>query len=525
MKLNFTKFFITTLFISSYLVSHSQLEHRCATMNHYADAIEGNPQLLLQSAKMEALAKDWVSKDNSTKSNNPVSIPVVFHIVYNQGQAAAQDIPDATVHAVLKSLNQDFRRFNLDKTNTRPIFDSIAGDSKIQFCLATVDPNGNATNGIIHKSTTEANFDIFGGDYDKVKKDATGGSEFWPTSDYLNIWVCNLSGAFGTSVLGFASLPNISVPGLAIDGVVVHYEAFGVTGSVLGTPVRGRTVSHEVGHFFGLRHIWGDDGSIFGGATCDSTDYAYDTPMAQDNSQQSGCSFSKNSCSNEKPYWGNLDPPDMVENYMDYSQETCQNAFTFGQVDRMDFFLNDPKRSGLLQSNGCAGKYFEANFTTSGDYCSGPTVNFTGSNLGDSAVSYLWDFGDGSALVSQQNPTYTYNNPGVYLVRFAAFNALGEIATYEAWLNTNCQPLSISSNKLETFRIYPNPVSNNLNIELNHANGSYQIFNSVGQLIMSNTINNKIMSIPFGEFPNGVYNLRIESDHKISFQKIVKKQP
>ncbi|MCI5055388.1 MAG: M43 family zinc metalloprotease [Flavobacteriales bacterium] len=517
MKLNFTALTILIALFTCNFSLKSQNIQRCATMQHYHQQLQQTSSLVSKSNKMEAQVQHWIENHNHQKSGGATIIPVVFHIVHNQNDPN-QNIANATVYEVLESLNRDFRRFNPDQTNTRAIFDTIAADSKIQFCLASIDPSGNPTNGIINKVTTESDFslDFFSPNYDKVKQDATGGSEYWPTDDYLNIWVCNLTGAFGPGLLGFASLPNISVPGLNIDGVVVHFEAFSANSSMnIGggsTPIRGRTVTHEVGHFFGLRHIWGDDGTPFGGATCDSTDHASDTPMAEDNSQQSGCSFSKNTCSNEKPFWGSIDPPDMVENYMDYSVETCQNAFTRGQMDRMHGFLNDPTRSGLLVSHGCNGKSFSAIFTSEKDFCQSQTVNFISTMSGDSAVDYFWDFGDGSAFSTQQNPTHTYSAPGIYHVRFGAFNAAGEVASHETLLNTYCIAAGIEEENQILSAVYPNPATDFINIEFRESlNSQIDIFTPFGSNVISQSLSDLKNAVDISDLSPGTYILNIRN--------------
>lgn len=263
------------------------------------------------------------------------TIPVVVHIVYEN---AAENLADSVIFNQIAKLNEDFRRLNADTSNMRTDFETIVGDSFIQFELATEDPDGNPTTGITRTSTTVGSFFGVGGfPAEGVKSSTDGGIDPWNQADYLNIWVCDMS-FFGTpSILGYATPPNNLShwpPGSAdnmSDGVVIQYQAFGANNpnplDLGGGPITvlGRTLVHEVGHYLGLRHIWGD-------GDCTAEDGIDDTPNAQDQSQQD-CNTTVNNCVDNIGTLGDL--PNMVENYMDYSAETCQNSFTKGQVDMM----------------------------------------------------------------------------------------------------------------------------------------------------------------------------------------------
>ena len=310
--------------------------------------IEDNPNLKNDFRLAEKTAKQWAEELNKTKTSNVVSIPTVFHVIHNT-TLPEQNVPDSVLLSQLEVLNDDYRRTNADKVNTRPVFDSIAADVEIEFCLATLDPSGNATTGIQRIQTNETGFDIFSS-MDDMKYTSTGGADVWPTDKYLNIWVCNMT-IFGQSgsLLGFAQFPGDDP---ATDGVVIQYNYVGNTTDPNQTiESKGRTATHEVGHWLGLRHIWADDGTILGGGACDSSDFVDDTPN-QEGQSNYDCNLTINSCSNEAAFWGNTDPPDMVENYMDYSSDDCSNLFTEGQKSRMLSFLNTD-RIGLITSEKC----------------------------------------------------------------------------------------------------------------------------------------------------------------------------
>ena len=332
-------------------MSFAQNPNKCATMPVYTEHMQ-NPISRANFINTDLAAKNWlanpVNKVNALKKQNSViMIPVVVHVVYKN---AAQNIPDSQIVRQIQLLNTCFRLQNSNFPTGRAIFDSIGADTEIQFCLAATDPSGNPTTGIIRKSApANAGFDPIL-NMDKVKSSATNGDDPWPNDKYLNIWVCDMS-LFGTAfVLGYATFPG-EVP--AKDGVVIQSEYFGY-GTAAAPNNLGRTTVHEVGHFFGMRHIWADDD---GGSTgqCDSTDFVDDTPN-QAAKSQSDCNLTINSCSNEAPYWGTIDPEDMVENYMDYSADGCMALFTKGQKARMYSYLNTtPSRMALKVSNvGCS---------------------------------------------------------------------------------------------------------------------------------------------------------------------------
>ncbi|HRN94176.1 MAG TPA: M43 family zinc metalloprotease [Chitinophagales bacterium] len=271
-------------------------------------------------------------------------IRTVFHVVYSKPE---ENLDDSVILSQLDVINEDFRRKNADTVNTRSIFSSFAADAGIEFFLADTDPDGNPTNGIIHSVGTPSG-GIFGGfgASDEVKKTSTGGVNPWPTDKYLNIWICDLMGGIG--VLGYSYPPADSLANWgsnnpkadsAVQGVVLYYKAVGrnnpspIDPSVDG----GRSATHEIGHFLGLRHIWGDDQPMFGqGNKCagdvdGGSDGIDDTPDATDASQQT-CDTTKNTCPDPNL---SQDYPDMVENYMDYSSDDCLNMFTNEQVALM----------------------------------------------------------------------------------------------------------------------------------------------------------------------------------------------
>ncbi len=293
--------------------------------------------------------ENWISDKINRKKffNNRISaiktIPVVVHVI-NKGEAVGigTNISDAQVISQITTLNNDYRKKTGTKGyNTNP----VGADANIEFALAVRDPNGNPTNGIDRisfnvNSWTDTQIEA-------VLKPST----IWDPTKYLNIWVTPDVITDIGEVLGYAQFPEAStLDGLNYppftantDGVVIGHQFFGNLdyddGSFNLDPKYGygRTTTHEIGHWLGLRHIWGDD-------TC-GTDYVADTPVHK--TENYGC------FTHPKP---NTCTPatadEMFENYMDYTNDDCMNIFTINQVDRFNAVLaNSPRRKELLTSN------------------------------------------------------------------------------------------------------------------------------------------------------------------------------
>lgn len=275
--------------------------------------------------KKNAIFQKAATAQLEYKSSDVVyTIPVVVHVVYKNSM---ENISNVQIQSQLDVLNLDFRKMNSDASEVPSLFANLAADAELEFCLATVDPDGNPSTGITHTLT---NVEVFTTN-DSIKQDATGGKSAWDTNRYLNIWVGALSGS-GNQLLGYATGPG----GTAWrDGVVVRYDAFGTMGAASFPYNKGRTCTHEVGHYLGLSHIWGDN------PDCMLDDGIDDTPLQAD--ETTGCptfgSPSTISCGSQ----------DMFMNYMDYTYDACMYMFTEGQVAFMRNVL-ETERAGLLQS-------------------------------------------------------------------------------------------------------------------------------------------------------------------------------
>jgi len=289
-------------FLTQY--ANAQTANKCGTAEHLELQKLQDPTLESRMAANEILLQQYMSTARTTTA--PTVIRVVVHVVWN---TAVQNISNAQVLSQIDVLNEDFMRANADTNNTPAAFEPFAASANIYFCLATEDPNGNPTDGIVRVQTAIASFS----NNDNVKFTATGGSDAWDPNSYLNLWVCNLTGG----LLGYAQYPGGALP---TEGAVFKYNAFGRVGTLQPPYDLGRNAVHELGHFFNLRHIWGD-------AQC-GNDFVADTPT-QNDGNFSCPSFPQVSCSNGPN-------GDMFMNYMDYSDDACLNMFTAGQAARMN---------------------------------------------------------------------------------------------------------------------------------------------------------------------------------------------
>ncbi|MEX1191128.1 MAG: M43 family zinc metalloprotease [Brumimicrobium sp.] len=348
-------------------------------------------------------------QQTKTNRSSHYTIPVVVHIVHN---TTDQNLADSVIHRQIETLNEDYQRKNADTVNMRSDFDIVKGSPNIHFMLAQVDPDGNPTTGITRTETSEESFGDFGlftGDMstlEKVKQTSEGGIDPWDQEKYLNIWVCNMSIMGSPMLLGFATppsglsnWPSGSVPNLS-DGVVMQYQAFGDNNPNeldMGEGpinVRGRTTTHEVGHYLGLRHIWAD-------GDCSKQDGIDDTPNADDQSEFD-CDDTKNTCTDAIQ---GQDLPDMIENYMDYSAETCQNSFTQGQVDLMRGVLEN-QRYDLVHNNSASLSKNDIIATSLYPNPTDNSINITFSNGGADEVT-IFDL-NGKELLSIKDQKSSY---------------------------------------------------------------------------------------------------------------------
>ena len=283
---------------------------------------------LLSCKRNEEISIPEVTIPDLVPTDEVIEIPVVVHVVNYSPDPFVIDQEKIT--SQLEVLNQDYRKQNSDWTKTPEEFIDLVADVKIEFKLATVDPTGNPTTGIIRTESEVTGFDGVTVDGDDIENFSLyfsdkGGQNAWPKDQYLNIWIADLSDRHGNlSLAGYANPPGCDP---RIDGVVIDPRVFGTTGQLEPTLNSGRTATHEIGHWLNLRHTYGKDGSCQDGEDGDLVD---DTPIQH--TQHTGRPVHPvASCGSN----------DMFMNFMDRVEDQAMYMFTQGQKQRMRALFNE----------------------------------------------------------------------------------------------------------------------------------------------------------------------------------------
>lgn len=388
-------------------------ERHCGTVRTDAANEPGSPAV-------EAFIRQQIAKQRQqrgTETQATYQIPVIIHVVHNgEPVGVGANISAAQVYSQIEVLNEDFTRTNPDAPNTRDAFADVVGGLDIEFVPATIDPSGFPLDEPgIHR--------VDGGQEtwtEPQTRQTLRPETIWDPLLYFNIWSLNLP----DGELGYAQFPSFSglegieeEPGAAnTDGAIVDYTNFGSITKVDTPQLRegepynlGRTLTHELGHSFGLIHVWGDGG-------CDVDDFCEDTPAS--NSPNYRCE--ENS---DEPF--NCGTLDMYENYMDYTRDVCMNAFTQDQIERMIVVLENAERRVSLLNSRTGEPITEgifADFTSDKTrVCAGGTVSFeddTKAFNGTPVQVFDWSFEGGEPATSEDPfPLVSYNAPGTYDVR------------------------------------------------------------------------------------------------------------
>jgi hypothetical protein len=453
--MNFRLFiFLLTIAMSPTFYSLSQEEHWCGFDEILEKEKAANPNYMIELAqKVNEMRLE--AQTNFVSKSTTFIVPVVFHIIHDGGPS---NISMEQIQSGIDVMNEDFNRLNPDSTLIRdnpdaPFFDVFA-DVEVEFRLAKIDPNGDCTNGVQRKYaphlTNEAG--------EACKYSSNGGLDAWPNNRYINIWTVNSIGGSGQgTTLGYAFLPYNNWG--AGHGILNRHDRVGRVGTALSNG--GRTLTHEMGHICGLLHTFQSECHS---NDCENNgDFVCDTPPAE---QIWGCNFNLNSCTDVpvNDFYGE-DVFDQVENHMSYS--SCRVMYSKGQKELMhNVFTQIPNFVSItsqsnLEATGvllpdvmCKAEFY----SDKNVICSGETIQFFDESY-HGQTEWNWSFPGGSPSTSnQQNPSITYNTPGIYEVILTASdgtNADTETKTAYITVVPNGAPLPYFES-FENFSDIPN---------------------------------------------------------------------
>jgi hypothetical protein len=301
---------LITLIATFSLTFAQQKKEKCGTGPYFEQLKRNHPRIEEKRRNMEEKTKKFLEEKPVNKK--VIEIPVVVHVL-TPSLSAPENISKEQIYSQIISLNEDFAREG-------PPFDPgypgiwapyYAGNTRIRFCLARLDPQGNTTTGITRTITSVTEFDPM---MDNIKFSNMGGKDIWPPDKYMNVWVGRIA-----NYLGYAPYPGGPAE---FDGIVVDFEAFGTVGTVVAPYDRGKTLTHEVGHWLNLIHIWGEEES------CVEDDLVDDTRLQAGPTYQ--CAEVGENCGE-----GGI----MRQNFMNYTVDVCNTFFTEGQERRMKAVL------------------------------------------------------------------------------------------------------------------------------------------------------------------------------------------
>ena len=329
--------------ISGFAQKSKNSRKSCYTTEHRNAVLQKNPNAQSQ-VSFEKEMTQLIAKKRQDRTQNAVNdlgtIPVVFHIIHTgQSEGTGYNIAQSRIIAQLNQLNKDY-------SNNSGSTYSTSSKTGLQFGLATVNPSGAtlAQPGINRINVSSASYGRPPYSYDNFEGRVKAAT-YWDPTKYVNIWVTTFTDDEG--ILGYATFPSLStLQGLdeeetnSTAGVVIDYMTVGSlstpysacsAGNVYG---HGRTLTHEMGHFLGLLHIWGD-------ASC-GTDYCDDTPVHETANYGIQTQPKPNTCTNQN---------EMFENFMDYTDDYLLTTFTVNQAERMQVVMNNsPRRKSVLTS-------------------------------------------------------------------------------------------------------------------------------------------------------------------------------
>jgi len=475
------------LIISNVVFGQSKNLH-CGTDEMHQELFKNHPEynagIIRAHERLQADTKAFL-KNNQQKDNPLYVIPIVFHVVHNFGP---ENINDDQIIDAVNQLNIQFRKRNADTSDIVNAFKSIAADPQIEFRLAQKDPNGNCTSGITRTVSPLTAI----GDH-QVKS-----LIHWPPNKYLNIYIC----AEAAGLAGHALLPSAADTIPQWDGILMAHDYIGTIGT--SDFFRRTVLSHEVGHFLNLQHIWGGNNvpnyyylPVANSGNCAFDDEVDDTPLTIG---WQSCNLGGTSC-------GSLDN---VQNYMDYAY--CALMFTEGQKARMHACLNSnvanrnnlwtPENLVATGVNQPSSSLCQAKFVANKRIvCVGETVTLKDVSL-HGIQTRTWNVGGGVASsLTDSIISVSFSSPGKYSIALTVSNGNQNLSTNEidfitvlpttGELSGLHEPFDTDSHFNEHWNVIPKNAPNNW------SRVDYTGFNSSGALTVQNFNTGAVSSYEF----------------------------
>ncbi len=474
-----------------------------------------------------------------SKSQANYVIPVIVHVIYGSTNTAIGTYPNISqnqINSQLNVLNADFSGTGLNVNQLAATAFSAVGASNcnISFCLAMLDPQGQtlAEPGI-HRVSYLANgwtnpaspssINAFMSLMNSTIKPAT----IWDPTRYLNIWVSDVN--INTGILGYATFPPGSgLPGLSgvgstsNDGVWVWARSFGSTGTLQSPYNKGRTASHEIGHWLGLRHIGGDGNNNVNG-DCAATDFCNDTPPQKGGF--AGGQYGQNYGAPTYPCHAGVCAPngDMYMNFMDYVDDPSCYMFTPDQRLRMQTAMaNSPLRINLTASSNSlcnlAPVAPQAAFSITNESCVDTLVGILNQSSGIPGPSFVWNVQPSNGVQflpsnTVANPSIITSQPGFYTLTLIASNSSGTNQTTQTWDVYDCGNFeSVYEHLNAQISVFPNPSHVRCSIALQTGKDfEVKVYNTFGQMVYTSDSQLTELDIETQNWPCGLYVITLKT--------------
>ncbi|GIU70018.1 MAG: hypothetical protein KatS3mg002_1254 [Candidatus Woesearchaeota archaeon] len=463
-------FLLTTLLLNTVIYAQNYYnevkKQFCGTDELHYEIFKNHPELNNKIIQNHNFLNEFTRNFITQKDNKSIvyKIPVVFHIIHNYG---TENISNAQIYDAIRVANRNLRKQNPDTTDIVPFFKPRAADCEIELVLAQKDPNGNCHSGINRIASTLT----YIGDH-QVKS-----LIHWDPTKYLNIYVC----AEAAGLAGHALLPSTADTLPQWDGIVIQHSYLGSIGT--STPFKSVVLTHELGHYFNLQHIWGGNNvpgfyylPVAQQANCNFDDDVLDTPNTIG---WQTCNLNGTSCD---------DTLDNVQNFMDYAY--CARMLTYGQRDRMHACLNSPiaGRNNLWTATNLAATGTDgSNFFCAADFVADKQVICAGQQVKFADVSYhgiqsrSWNFQGGTPSISSDSSvTVTYSTPGTYAVTLQVSDGNNTLTKNETAYITVLSNIGNAIPFAENFESFSDLITNNWFAVNPHNDAGFELNSNVG---------------------------------------------